>query len=168
MQGQNLCNARSKFLKYNLNAGKRASQSLLSYRPSLAVNVMAESTLLHLAQDLEWLGCELEFFGKKHAQQGFPQSGPAWDAFLEKQRGVLTTADKIERELKGLVKFNPSKLVGVNFPLAAALDAITELLGAVDEIKQCSRVAVHDLPGKVRGFTKMVGDYLGSEASITR
>src|SRR5579863_9296625 len=129
---------------------------------------MAESPLLHLAQDLEWLGCELEFIGKKHAHEGFPESGPTWDAFLEKQGGVMTTVDKIERELKGLVRFNPTKLVGVNFPLAAALDAITELLAAVDEIKQCSQVAVHELPGKVRGFTRMVSDYLGSEASVTR
>jgi hypothetical protein len=129
---------------------------------------MAESTLLHLAQDLEWLGCELEYCGKKHAHEGFPESGPTWDAFLEKQRGVLTTADKIERELKGLVRFNPTKLVGVNFPLDAALDAISALLAAVDEIKQCSQFAVHELPAKVRGFTKMVSNYLGSEASVHR
>lgn len=127
---------------------------------------MADQPLLHLAQDLEWLGCELEFYGKKHAHEGFPESGPTWDTFLEKQRGVLTTADKIERELKGLVRFNPTKLVGVNFPLAAALDAISELVAAVDDIKQYSQVAVHELPAKVRGFTKMVSDYLGSEASL--
>jgi hypothetical protein len=128
---------------------------------------MVDSPLIHLAQDLEWLGCELEYIGKKHAHEGFPQSGPTWDAFLEKQRGVLTTADKVERELKGLVKFNPTRLVGVHFPLAAALDAISELLAAVDEIKVCAQVAVHDLPSKVRGFTKMVSSYLGADASIS-
>ena len=29
---------------------------------------------------------------------GFPQSGPVWDTFCAKQRGVLVTADKIERD----------------------------------------------------------------------
>lgn len=129
---------------------------------------MTDHPLLHLAQDLEWLGCELEFYGKKHALEGFPETGPTWDIFLEKQRGVLTTADKIERELKGLVRFNPTQLVGVSFPLAAALDSISELVAAVEDIKICSRMAVHELPSKVRSFTKMVGAYLGSEASLTR
>ena len=129
---------------------------------------MVDHPLLHLSQDLEWLGCELEFYGKKHALAGFPEAGPTWDIFLEKQRGVLTTADKIERELRGLVRFNPTQLVGVSFPLAAALDSISELVGAVEDIKICSRMAVHELPSKVRSFTKMVGAYLGSEASLAR
>ena len=128
---------------------------------------MADERLLHLAQDLEWLGCELEFYGKKHALEGFPESGPTWDIFLEKQRGVITTADKIERELKGLVRFNPTLLVGVNFPLAAALESIGELLGAVEDIKECSRTAVHEIPPKVRNFSKMVSTYLISESSLT-
>jgi hypothetical protein len=128
---------------------------------------MVDETLLHLAQDLEWLGCELEFYGKKHALEGFPESGPTWDTFLEKQRGVLTTADKIERELKGLVRFNPTLLVGVNFPLAAALESIGELLAAVEDIKECSRMAVHEIPSKVRSFSKMVSTYLMSESSLT-
>ena len=128
---------------------------------------MADDRLLHLAQDLEWLGCELEFYGKKHALEGFPESGPTWDTFLEKQRGVITTADKIERELKGLVRFNPTLLVGVNFPLAAALESIGELLGAVEDIKECSRTAVHEIPPKVRNFSKMVSTYLISESSLT-
>lgn len=128
---------------------------------------MVDERLLHLAQDLEWLGCELEFYGKKHALEGFPEAGPTWDTFLEKQRGVITTADKIERELKGLVRFNPTLLVGVNFPLAAALESIGELLGAVEDIKECARLAVHEIPSKVRSFAKMVSSYLTSESSLT-
>ena len=64
---------------------------------------MAEPTILQLAQDLEWLGCEEEHYGHKHAMEGFPEAGPSWDTFREKQRGVLITADKIERELKNAV-----------------------------------------------------------------
>jgi hypothetical protein len=121
---------------------------------------MAEPTLLHLAQDLEWLGCELEYFGHQHAMEGFPESGPTWDSFREKQRGVLTTADKIERELKNFVRFNPTGLVGLEYPITEALDSITDLLATVETIKQAAAFAVRDLPPLVRNFTNMVGRYL--------
>jgi len=115
---------------------------------------------LQLAQDLEWLGCELEHVGHEHAVLGFPQSGPVWDTFCAKQRGVLVTADKIERELKHAVPYNPSMLVGVDFPLDETLDSIAALLGAVEEIKYCSVFAVQDIPSKVRTFTRMIEEYL--------
>jgi len=128
---------------------------------------MSNETLLNLAQDLEWLGCELEFIGKQHAHEGFPEAGPTWELFLEKQRGVLVTADKIERELKNLVRFNPSSVVGVEFPLEAALDSIVVLLESVEEIKQCAQMAVQELPSKVRSFSKMVSDYVAAQSSLT-
>jgi hypothetical protein len=121
---------------------------------------MAEPALLQLAQELEWLGCELEYCGQKHAHQGFPMSGPVWDTFLEKQRGVLATADKIERLLKQIVHYNPTALVGVDYPLEAALDSVALLLGALEEIKETAVYAVHDLPSKVRSVTQVVTNYL--------
>jgi len=121
---------------------------------------MSEPRLLQLAQDLEWLGCELEYVGHKHALEGFPQSGPAWDLFREKQCGVLATADKVERELKNFVHFNPTRLVGVEYPIAQSLDSITDLLGRAEAIKQAAVRAVHELPSLVRTFTKMVENYL--------
>jgi hypothetical protein len=121
---------------------------------------MVEPALLKLAQDLEWLGCELEYLGHKHAMEGFPGSGPAWDLFREKQRGVLATADKIERELKSFVRFNPTRLVGVEYPITETLDSITELLGTTETIKQAAGFAVHELPPLVRSFSKMVDGYL--------
>lgn len=126
---------------------------------------MAEPRLLHLVQDLEWLGCELEYFGHQHALEGFPEAGPTWDLFREKQRGVLTTTDKIERELKNFVRFNPTGLVGVEYPIAETLDSITDLLGTVETIKQVAAFAVHDLPPLVRNFTKLVERYLQVAAS---
>ena len=121
---------------------------------------MPEPPLLQLAQDLEWLGCGLEYHGHQHAALGYPESGPAWDTFCAEQRGVLVTTDKIERELKNAVRYNPSKLVGVAYPLDETLDSIAALLGAVEEIKHCSVYAVQELPSKVRGFTKMIEEYL--------
>lgn len=122
--------------------------------------VVPEPPLLQLAQDLEWLGCELEHQGHQHAMLGFPESGPSWDSFREKQRGVLVTADKIERELKNAVRYNPSEFVGVEYPLDETLDSIAALLGTVEEIKHCSVFAVQVIPSKVRAFTKMIGEYL--------
>lgn len=127
---------------------------------------MAEPRLLQLAQDLEWLGCELEYLGQKHAHLGFPNSGADWEAFLEEQRGVLATADKIERELKAAVRFNPTPLVGVAFPLEEALDSVAELMAAVEEIKQAAVYAVHNLPSLVRKYTRMVDSYVNSARSI--
>jgi hypothetical protein len=125
-----------------------------------------EPTILQLAQDLEWLGCELEHYGHEHAIRGFPESGPSWDTFCEKQRGVRVTADKIERELKSAVRYNPSKLMGVEFPLDEALDSITALLGAVEEIKHCSVFDVQLLPSKVRAFTRMIEEYLHAMGNV--
>ena len=122
--------------------------------------------MLQLAQDLEWLGCELEHYGHEHAMVGYPQSGPIWDTFCEKQRGVLVTADKIERELKNAVRFNPSWLAGVEFPLDETLDSIAALLGAVEEIKRCSVFAVQEVPSRVRAFTRMIEQYFQATGNV--
>jgi hypothetical protein len=128
---------------------------------------MAEPTLLKLAQDLEWLGCELEYLDHKHALEGLPESGPAWDLFREKQRGVLATTDKVERELKNFVRFNPTRLVGVEYPITETLNSITDLLGSAETIKQAAAFAVHELPPLVRKFTKMVEGYLQAVAGAS-
>ncbi len=98
---------------------------------------------------------------------GYPQSGACWDAFCEKQRGVLVTADKIERELKNAVRYNPSVLVGVEYPLDEALDLVTALLGEVEEIKHCAVFAVQVMPSKVRAFTKLIGEYQEARGKIS-
>jgi len=126
-----------------------------------------EPPLLQLSQDLEWLGCELEHYGHQHAVQGYPEAGPLWETFCEKQRGVLVTADKIERELKNGVRYNPSRLVGVEYPLDETLDSIAALLGTVEEIKHCSVFAVQVIPSKVRAFTKMIEEYLQATGKVT-
>ena len=120
---------------------------------------MSQNKLLRLAQDLEWLGCEQEYYGHKHALAGYPQAGPAWDSFVEKKRGVLTTCNKIERELKNVVRFDPGPLVGVAYPLGEALDAVGALLTAVETIKQAAEFAVDQLPFLVRSFTRLVEGY---------
>ncbi|HZO99552.1 MAG TPA: hypothetical protein VFD30_04595 [Terriglobia bacterium] len=127
-----------------------------------------ENRLLRLAQDLEWLGCELEFHGHKHALEGFPESGPTWETFREKQRGVLLTCDKIEHELESAIRYNPASLVGMDFPLAATLDTITDLLAKVEDIKQAAVFQVHLLPDMVRAFTRLIEQYLASIGALAR
>lgn len=128
---------------------------------------MTTPTLLQLAQELEWLGCELEFYGHRHALEGFPEAGPNWEAFREKQRGVLTTADKLERELKNAVRYNPTRLVGVDYPIGETLDSIAGLLGAVEDIKQSAVFAVHEIPPKVRSFTRLIEGYLKTVGAVS-
>ena len=117
--------------------------------------------MLQLARDLEWLGCELEYQGEKHAHEGYPEGGETWEGFVRMRRGVLATIEKLERELKVSVKYNPTSLVGVNYPLGDALDAIGILIKALEEIRVATTTSVHELPAKVRGFTQLVNIYLG-------
>jgi len=127
---------------------------------------MVARRLHDLAQDLEWLGCELEHYGQLHAHEGFPEEGPTWDAFAEKQRGVLITAQKIEHELQNAVRFNPTSLLGIQYPLEAAFEALSDLLEAVEEIKRSAIFAVQTLPDKVRTFSRMVDIYLKSAGVV--
>ncbi len=101
--------------------------------------------------------------------QGFPQAGPTWQEFLQKQQGVLRTADKVERELKSVLRFNPESLVaGVQFEVSSALNSIANLLLAVENIKHTAAFAVDELPVKVRNFTEMVETYLGESSDKSR
>ena len=128
---------------------------------------MADPRILQLAYELEWLGCELEFYGQKHALEGFPNQGEMYAVFLEKQRGVLSTAEKIQRELKDAIRFNPQSLVGVEYPFQEALENVGELMAAVEDIKLTAVKAVQHLPNKVRAFTRMVNDYLETRNSVS-
>lgn len=121
---------------------------------------MPQPLLLNLARDLEWLGCELEYQGKKHAHEGFPEAGASWEEFIRKRQGVLATIEKLERELKSTIKYNPTSLVGVSYPLGESLDAIAILIETLADIRVATVSAVQDLPPKVRGFTQLVTMYL--------
>ena len=122
--------------------------------------------MLQLAKDLEWLGCELEWQGKKHALEGFPHAGPVWESFLQKQRGVLVVASKVERELKSAVSYDPAVLVGVDYPLEATLDAVGLQLQALEEIRHCAVYAVHELPARARAFSRLVENYLTATGAL--
>jgi len=122
---------------------------------------MKDRRLLQLAQELEWLGCKVGHYGAE-------TSGPAADILHERQRELLATADKVERELKDAIRFNLSTLVGVEYySLEQAFDSIARLLVAVEDIKQsAAALPAPELPPKVRQFSRLVEDYV-SEALPT-
>jgi hypothetical protein len=116
-------------------------------------DTMSEENLVKLAHDLEWLGCEAGFYSQKTSEA-------ARESFLERQRAVLATADKLERELKGAVRFNLTPLVGIDYPIEWTFDSITSLLATLEMVKQSAVQAAHELPSKVRQFRRMINDYV--------
>jgi hypothetical protein len=121
---------------------------------------MSDVRLVKLAKDLEWLACEAGFYSKKTGEA-------AEEVLLERQREVLATAEKIERELKGAVRFNLTSLVGVEYPMEWAFDSITNLLTALHTIKQATLNGTHELPSRVRQFSRMIDTYVGASLALT-
>jgi hypothetical protein len=121
---------------------------------------MGDAALIKLAQDLEWLGSEANFYSKKSSEA-------ASDIFLQRQHQVLATADKIERELKGAVRFNITTLVGFDYPMELALDSITALLTALEGVKHSAVHSVTELPSMARKFSRMVDNYVSASLPMT-
>ena len=110
--------------------------------------------ITQLAQDLEWLGREAPYFAGA-------APGPLADSTVDKPHEILRTAEKLERELKSAIRYNPNSLVGVDYPLESILDSIAELLTAIAEIKAAALAADRDLPAKVRQLTRMIENTFG-------
>jgi hypothetical protein len=130
-----------------------ASAAFTAARQVEKGGVTMEVKLMQLAQDLAQLGAEALFYGQRAA-------GPALDSFLEKQREVMRTADKIERELASEIRFNPTRLIGIEYPLEEELDSITNLLAGLEDIKESAVHSLEDLPAKTRLFAKRLEDHL--------
>ncbi len=116
--------------------------------------------LLQLVQDLEWLGREIS---RPMVQRRVTESGPAAfsrDFFLERQRSIIATANKIERELLLTVRFDPTRLVGIGCPVEETLDSVVELIAALEEIKQDAVAAPDKLPAHIHLFNRRVEEYL--------
>ncbi|MGH9470023.1 MAG: hypothetical protein ACRD1N_06755 [Terriglobia bacterium] len=118
---------------------------------------MAEQQLLQLAQVLERLGAEEWYYVKQPA-------GVALNNFLEKQREVLITAEKLSRELAFAIRFNPERLMGIDYPLDDEIESISELLEGLEEIKHAAVHSIEDLPSKTETFAKLLDGHLSSQA----
>jgi hypothetical protein len=102
--------------------------------------------LLQLAQELDWQVMDLNHTGERL------DSGARDEAVETRQKTVLVTADKIQRELLASVRFDPLRLVGVGGPISDTLDSLAELLLALDKIRQETNGGVGSLPSTVRSF----------------
>jgi hypothetical protein len=115
--------------------------------------VLMEVKLMQLAQDLEHLGTEACFYGQRAAGGGL-------NNFLEKQREIMRTADKIGRELAGEIRFNPARLIGIEYPLEEEINSISDLLAGLEDIKDSAVNSVEQLPVKTRLFAKRLENHL--------
>jgi hypothetical protein len=124
--------------------------------------------LLQLGQELDWQVLQLrragsEASGKAEDEFGLPADDPSSEALseaiVERQRAVIATADKIQRELLATVRFDPLRLVGVGGPIAATLDSVGDLIVAIDEIRRDATTNIGGLPSTVRSFQGLLRGY---------
>ena len=122
--------------------------------------------LLELGQQLEWQVLQLRRSGSEAPSEAAPDDGfgpainnPATEALHERQRAVIATADKIQRELLSTVRFDPLRLVGVGGPIADILDSVADLIVAIDEIRRDATSNIAGLPSTVRSLQGLLRGY---------
>ena len=122
--------------------------------------------LLQLGQELDWQVLQLRRANPQAvietaAEDSFgPASDdPSSETMIERQRAVIATADKIQRELLATVRFDPLRLVGVGGPIAATLETLAELIVAIDEIRRDATSNIAGLPSTVRSFQGLLRGY---------
>lgn len=102
---------------------------------------MPQPRLLHLARELERLSSEECFYYQQAPAAGLQR-------FLSTQQELLTTADKLQRELAGEISYNPARLMDMEYPFDEELDAISDLMVGVEEIKHSAVDSIDELPAK--------------------
>jgi hypothetical protein len=117
--------------------------------------------LLQLGQELDWQALELR-------RSDLEMEGPAGDqeAIRDSQRRVIATADKIQRELLASVRFDPLRLVGVGGPIGATLDSVSELLVAIDAVRQNALTRANELPSSVRSLQGLLQGFCNDGAPV--
>jgi hypothetical protein len=108
---------------------------------------MATGRLIQLAQDLERLVHEEQYIRRRHLSSSLAE-------FMEKQREVGSTVSKLERELSGEVRFNPSPLIGIEYPIDEALETLSVLLTQLEDIRSCAGQSGPQLSEKVGDFKR--------------
>jgi hypothetical protein len=116
--------------------------------------------LLKLAQELDWQVMQV-----RRAHPDWAALAPDAGGMLEeRQKAVLTTTDKIQRELLATVKFDPLRLVGVGGPITSTLDGLSELLVALNEVRQNAITSPGTLPASMRSFQGLLQGYCNDGA----
>jgi hypothetical protein len=116
--------------------------------------------LLQLGQELDWQALELRRSEAEMEGVGDRES------IQERQRRVIATADKIQRELLASVRFDPLRLVGVGGPIGATLDSVSDLLVAIDAVRQNALTAASDLPSSVKSLQGLLQGFCNDGAPV--
>jgi hypothetical protein len=118
--------------------------------------------LLQLAQELDWQTLELLRAGVDP-----PAGARSPEPLEERQRGLIATADKIQRELLATVRFDPARLVGVGGPIDATFDALAGLLVAIDEVRHDALVVdARRLASAVGSFQRLLQGFCEDRAPV--
>lgn len=120
--------------------------------------------LLQLGQELDWQVLQLRRAAPQPPGDTEDSLGPApgdalSETIIEWQQAVIATADKIQRELLSTVRFDPLRLVGVGGPIAATLDAVADLIVAIDKIRRDATSNIGGLQSTVRSFQGLLRGY---------
>lgn len=110
---------------------------------------MGQDRLMHLAQELERLGTEECFYYQQ-------ATGPAIRQFLSKQQELLITAEKMQRELAAEIRYNPARLMGIDYPIAEELEAISGMMAGLEEIKVSAVDSVDELPARTEMLSRVL------------
>jgi hypothetical protein len=117
--------------------------------------------LLKLAQELDWQAMDL-----RHTREAVLGGLSKDDACATRQRNVLATVDKIQRELLASVRFDPLGLVGVGGPISDTLDSLADLLVALEKVRQDATGSVEQLPSAVRSFQGLLQGFCNDGAPV--
>ena len=117
--------------------------------------------LLRLAQELDWQVLELRQ-GKADPAEAAGSDDPSDDL----QRRVLATADKIQRELLAMVRFDPERLFGIGGPIGPTIDALGDLLVAIDKIRQDAVADRGTLPSTLVSFRGLLKDFCDEASPV--
>ena len=127
------------------------------------------SRILQLGQELQWQVMKLQRAGLAPPAEFdalFPPEPDSAASDDERRQAVIMTADKIQRELLGTVRFDPLRLVGVGGPIDELLDSVVNLLVAIDGIRQDAASNPNGLPSAVRSFQGMLERYCDDGAPV--
>jgi hypothetical protein len=117
--------------------------------------------LLQLGQELDWQAIEL-----RRSDLELEAHGGDQETIQEKQRRVIATADKIQRELLTSVRFDPLRLVGVGGPIGTTLDSVSDLLVAIDTVRQNALARANELPSSVRSLQGLLQGFCNDGAPV--
>lgn len=115
--------------------------------------------LLKLAQELDWQVLQL-----RRAKSDPEEAAGFDDEDLE--RRVIATADKIQRELLAMVRFDPVRLFGIGGPIGPTIDALGDLLVAIDTIRQDTLTGSGTLPSTLVSFHGLLNDFCDETSPV--